>query len=166
MICFCSVTVAIFPGPRHTKWRESMLACHDGTTHQNYHKVMRNVIIQCWCVIFPGEPYGIKEKPMYGMRIGTYMVVPFLPWLILGVSYGAQGNMYIVHLCTRAFLRTGGATNELFPFGFVQLGTNAEQKTDNSPDSSWPLIRWHQTADHGIAPNMWVSEKILMATNV
>lgn len=103
---------------------------------------------------------------MCGMRIGTFMVVPFLPWLILGVSYGAQGNLYIVHFCTRAFLRTGGATNELFPFGFVQLGTNAEQKTDNSPDSSWPLIRWHQTADHGIAPNMWVSEKILMAKNV
>ena len=59
------------------------------------------------------------------------------------------------HLNYILISRTGGATSSQFPFGFVQLGTNAEQKTDNSPDSSWPLIRWHQTADHGVAPNMY-----------
>jgi len=59
--------------------------------------------------------------------------------------------------------RTGGATSNQFPFGFVQLGTNAEQKTDNSPDSSWPLIRWHQTADHGVAPNMRMNHTFMSA---
>merc|ERR1712203_1204631 len=54
-------------------------------------------------------------------------------------------------------------TSNNFPFGFVQLGTNAEQKTDNSPDSSWPLIRWHQTADHGVAPNMRMNHTFMSA---
>ncbi|BFZ00309.1 hypothetical protein BsWGS_03347 [Bradybaena similaris] len=41
-------------------------------------------------------------------------------------------------------------TDGSFPFGFVQLAPN-----DNRPDTSvgFPDIRWHQTADHGFAPN-------------
>ena len=112
--------------------------------------------------LWSGEPYGIREKPMYGMRIVTFTAVLFQPWLTLGASYGAQGTTYPDISTVSWITRTDGATSDQFPFGFVQLGTNAEQKTDNSPDSSWPLIRWHQTADHGVAPNMWVPQEVLV----
>jgi len=59
--------------------------------------------------------------------------------------------------------KTGGAASDQFPFGFVQLGTNAEQKTENNPDSSWPLIRWHQTADFGVAPNSRMNHTFMSA---
>ena len=36
-----------------------------------------------------------------------------------------------------------------FPFGFVQLSTWKA----SDPDPSFPVIRWHQTADHGYVPN-------------
>ncbi|KAM4651390.1 sialate O-acetylesterase isoform 2-T2 [Discoglossus pictus] len=44
---------------------------------------------------------------------------------------------------------TNGQTNRYFPFGFVQLSTN--QKTEQK--DNFPIIRWHQTADFGYAPN-------------
>ena len=40
------------------------------------------------------------------------------------------------------------ADPEYFPFGIVQLSTIAQ---DSNP--STPMIRWHQTADHGYVPN-------------
>ena len=114
--------------------------------------------------LLSGEPYGIREKQMYGMRIVTFTAVLSQPWLTPGASYGAQGITYSDILIVPWITRTNGATSNQFPFGFVQLGTNAEQKTDNSPDSSWPLIRWHQTADYGVAPNTWVlqSQEVLV----
>ena len=48
MLVFSIMNVAISPGSRHTEWGESVLACHDGTTHQFYHKVLRD--IHCWCI--------------------------------------------------------------------------------------------------------------------
>ncbi|XP_044137907.1 sialate O-acetylesterase [Bufo gargarizans] len=42
-----------------------------------------------------------------------------------------------------------GQTDPNFPFGFVQLST--WQKTP--PNDNFPVIRWHQTADYGYAPN-------------
>ena len=45
------------------------------------------------------------------------------------------------------FSRVGTLTN--FPVGFMQLSTwNAN---DNKP--GFPVVRWHQTADHGFVPN-------------
>merc|ERR1712121_123527 len=48
---------------------------------------------------------------------------------------------------------TKGETPPYFPFGFIQLGTNVEQVSDSDPDSSWSLLRWHQTGDTGSVPN-------------
>ena len=40
-------------------------------------------------------------------------------------------------------------TSSSFPFGFMQLGTMGA----NNPNPSFPVIRWHQTADYGFVPN-------------
>ena len=40
-------------------------------------------------------------------------------------------------------------TSENFPFGFVQLSTWKAEDLD----PSFPVIRWHQTADVGMVPN-------------
>ena len=40
-------------------------------------------------------------------------------------------------------------TSSSFPFGFMQLGP--VQAGNKSP--SFPVIRWHQTADYGFVPN-------------
>ncbi|XP_075046509.1 sialate O-acetylesterase [Mixophyes fleayi] len=42
-----------------------------------------------------------------------------------------------------------GQTDPNFPFGFVQLSTFQKGK----PTDNYPVIRWHQTADFGYAPN-------------
>ena len=87
------------------------------------------------------------------VNLVALFLIPFLP-LQLCIKTVRPKSLC---LCDPSFqiplLRTGGAARDQFPFGFVQLGTNAEQKTENNPDSSWPLIRWHQTADFGVAPN-------------
>ncbi|XP_062417050.1 sialate O-acetylesterase isoform X2 [Pungitius pungitius] len=44
---------------------------------------------------------------------------------------------------------SGGQTSPNFPFGFVQLSTYRK----GSKSDGFPNIRWHQTADHGFAPN-------------
>lgn len=40
-------------------------------------------------------------------------------------------------------------TSPTFPFGFMQLSTNQVGHTG----PGFPIIRWHQTADHGFVPN-------------
>merc|ERR1719210_1844021 len=40
-------------------------------------------------------------------------------------------------------------TSNMFPFGFMQLGTQNKAK----PDSLFPVMRWHQTAHYGYVPN-------------
>ncbi|KAJ1174756.1 hypothetical protein NDU88_000048 [Pleurodeles waltl] len=42
-----------------------------------------------------------------------------------------------------------GQTDRYFPFGFVQLSTNQKSESNDN----FPIIRWHQTADFGYAPN-------------
>ena len=43
-------------------------------------------------------------------------------------------------------------TSDSFPFGFMQLSTiDASNLTNANPNI--PVIRWHQTADHGFVPN-------------
>ena len=44
---------------------------------------------------------------------------------------------------------TQGYTDLTFPFGFVQLGPN----TDNKHSFRWPLVRWKQTGGFGFVPN-------------
>ncbi|KAM4704298.1 sialate O-acetylesterase [Rhinophrynus dorsalis] len=44
---------------------------------------------------------------------------------------------------------TDGQTDRYFPFGFVQLSTYQK----STQKDMFPVIRWHQTADYGYAPN-------------
>lgn len=46
-------------------------------------------------------------------------------------------------------LASHGQTDNLFPFGFVQLSTSSP----NEPNDGYVDIRWHQTADYGVVPN-------------
>ncbi|XP_045171966.1 sialate O-acetylesterase-like isoform X2 [Mercenaria mercenaria] len=43
-----------------------------------------------------------------------------------------------------------GQTDDMFPFGFVQL---APWRNDSTIEKGFPDIRWHQTADFGYVPN-------------
>ncbi|XP_070537286.1 sialate O-acetylesterase-like [Ptychodera flava] len=45
---------------------------------------------------------------------------------------------------------SGGLTQKLFPFGFVQLSSNTP---DPTVVGGFPVVRWHQTADYGYVPN-------------
>jgi sialate O-acetylesterase len=57
----------------------------------------------------------------------------------------------------RKIWNTFTPTSSSFPFGFMQLGTMGA----NNPNPSFPVIRWHQTADIGYVPNelMEVNDK-------
>lgn len=53
-----------------------------------------------------------------------------------------------------------GQTDPSFPFGFVQLSTyQKSQQKDN-----YPVIRWHQTADFGYAPNSKMPNTFMAVT--
>ena len=52
-------------------------------------------------------------------------------------------------------------TDEAAPFGFVQL---ASWRPDTI-EASFPVIRWHQTADHGFVPNEEM-ENVFMAVSL
>jgi len=141
--------------------------------------------VETWMPNEAIEECGLNKLPDYGQGIQNEesqcwhaMMAPLTKLTIRGaIWYQGETNVWNENrdLYGCAFptmidtwrkiwaTRTGGATSNNFPFGFVQLGTNAEQKTDNSPDSSWPLIRWHQTADHGVAPNMKMNHTFMSA---
>ena len=100
-------------------------------------------------------------------RLWHAMIAPLTRLTIRGaVWYQGESNVgYNTDLYTCTFSQmihtwrstwatnTQGETPADFPFGFVQLGANAEQVSDSNPDSKWSLIRWHQTADQGSVPN-------------
>ncbi|XP_038609330.1 sialate O-acetylesterase [Tachyglossus aculeatus] len=93
------------------------------------------------------------------------MIHPLLNMTLKGVIwYQGEANSVLntdLYNCTfpalirdwrRAFHRGSRAqTSPLFPFGFVQLSTMAEESRDVA--DGFPRIRWHQTADFGFAPN-------------
>ena len=54
-----------------------MLACHDGTTDQAYHQVIKIYLLMMHFHI--GGLSGIKERLMFGTRTETFMAVPSLP---------------------------------------------------------------------------------------
>ena len=53
---------------------------------------------------------------------------------------------------------TNGDTDEMFPFGFVQLAAFTQQREH----LAWPVLRWKQTANYGFTPNP-VMENVFMA---
>ncbi|NXQ96189.1 SIAE acetylesterase, partial [Sagittarius serpentarius] len=93
----------------------------------------------------------------------TAMTPPLLNMTLRGVAwYQGEANAFLHtdrYNCTfpaliadwrRAFhAGSGGQTEPLLPFGFVQLSTYRRQ----SPADGFARLRWHQTADLGVVPN-------------
>ncbi|XP_061073321.1 sialate O-acetylesterase-like [Conger conger] len=89
------------------------------------------------------------------------MIHPFLNMTIKGAIWyqGEDNAAYHLEKYSCSFpamiddwraafhLGSGGQTAPDFPFGFVQLST--WKKTEDG----FPVLRWHQTADNGFAPN-------------
>ncbi|XP_061074008.1 sialate O-acetylesterase-like isoform X1 [Conger conger] len=89
------------------------------------------------------------------------MIHPFLNMTIKGVIWyqGESNTWYHLEKYSCSFpamiddwraafhLGSGGQTAPDFPFGFVQLCTR------NKTEDGFPVLRWHQTADYGFAPN-------------
>ncbi|XP_069805094.1 sialate O-acetylesterase-like [Dendropsophus ebraccatus] len=96
-------------------------------------------------------------------KLWNSMIHPLLNMTIKGaIWYQGEHNIVLspnLYNCTfpaliqdwrRSFHEGSlGQTDLNFPFGFVQLSTFSK----NSPNANVPLIRWHQTADYGYAPN-------------
>ena len=59
----------------------------------------------------------------------------------------------------RWFETTEGGTDLSFPFGFVQLGPN----TDNKHSFRWPQVRWKQTGEYGFVPNQRLQNVFMAA---
>ncbi|XP_006811394.1 sialate O-acetylesterase-like [Saccoglossus kowalevskii] len=69
---------------------------------------------------------------------------------IIQDSYSCTFPAMIADWRNKFYIGTGGTTDKLFPFGFVQLGTDS---TDSTLVDGYPALRWHQTADYGYVPN-------------
>ncbi|XP_055957670.1 sialate O-acetylesterase [Patella vulgata] len=91
------------------------------------------------------------------------MVIPLLPQTIYGaIWYQGESNTHnsdqyaclfpsmIKDWRLKFHQASMGATNQNFPFGFVQLAGN---QNDSNRIAGFPAIRWSQTAKYGYAPN-------------
>ncbi|KAM8927623.1 sialate O-acetylesterase [Pelodytes ibericus] len=115
---------------------------------------------KCECVM--DRFYGFYAGPCDYSVLWNAMIHPLLNMTIKGaIWYQGEENTAMntdLYNCTfpamiedwrRSFHEgSNGQTDRLFPFGFVQLSTYQRGKQDN-----YPVIRWHQTADYGFAPN-------------
>ncbi|NWS82725.1 SIAE acetylesterase, partial [Toxostoma redivivum] len=110
------------------------------------------------------SPHQHLSGPETPSVLWNAMIHPLLNMTLRGVAwYQGEANIYLntdQYNCTfpaliadwrRAF-HTGsaGQTEPLLPFGFVQLSTYRHQ----SADDSFARLRWHQTADLGVVPNV------------
>ncbi|CAN2388130.1 short-chain carboxylesterase activity [Pristimantis euphronides] len=107
---------------------------------------------------------GISAGPCENSVLWNAMIHPLLNMTIKGaIWYQGEQNTAIdtdLYNCTfpaliqdwrRSFHEGSlGQTDPNFPFGFVQLSTYMKTKVDDN----YPVIRWHQTADYGYAPNL------------
>ncbi|XP_065890778.1 sialate O-acetylesterase-like [Dysidea avara] len=102
------------------------------------------------------------------------MIYPFLNMTIYGVIwYQGESNTLEpdTYNCTfpamiddwrdKWYEGSQKNTNELFPFGFVQLSTVGDS---NNAMNGFPDIRWHQTADYGYVPNARMKEVFMAVT--
>lgn len=101
--------------------------------------------------------------PDYYSVLWNAMIHPLLNMTMKGaIWYQGEANTNLnteLYNCTfpamiddwRAAFHEGseGQTDKDFPFGFVQLSTYQKSKSNDN----FPIIRWHQTADFGYAPN-------------
>ncbi|XP_065890232.1 sialate O-acetylesterase-like isoform X1 [Dysidea avara] len=106
--------------------------------------------------------------PIAPSSLWNSMIHPFLKMTIYGVVW-YQGESNAIkpdtYDCTfpamiddwRAKWYEGshGNTNQMFPFGFVQISTVG---SSNDSTNGFPDIRWHQTANFGYVPNARMKE--------
>ncbi|NWX46876.1 SIAE acetylesterase, partial [Steatornis caripensis] len=109
------------------------------------------------------SPHRHLSGPQTPSVLWNAMIHPLLNMTLRGVAwYQGEANAFLhtdQYNCTfpaliadwrQAFhAGSGGQTEPLLPFGFVQLSTYRRQ----SPDDSFARLRWHQTADAGVVPN-------------
>ena len=143
-------------------------------------------VVESWCSEEALASCGVPPSPDLGngnqnenSQLWHAMIAPLTRLAVKGaIWYQGESNVwYNTDLYSCAFSQmidswrekwSTNTDNEMprnFPFGLVQLGTNAEQVSDNSPNGNWPLIRWHQTGDEGSVPNAMLPNTF-MATAV
>ena len=120
------------------------------------------------------EDSGVNEENNHNLYLWNSMIHPLLRMSIKGAIWyqgeSNTGHNREIYDCTFVSLiknwrgkwhqSTGGDTEEMFPFGFVQL---APSRNTTSPN--WPVLRWKQTANYGFAPNP-VMENVFMAAAI
>uniref|UniRef100_A0A0B7A1T8 Sialate O-acetylesterase domain-containing protein n=1 Tax=Arion vulgaris TaxID=1028688 RepID=A0A0B7A1T8_9EUPU len=112
----------------------------------------------------PSERHNL-QGPDDNSQLWNAMIHPFLNMTIYGAIWyqgeadadGVKMNNYNCTFPTMIrdwrknfYLFSGGQTDPIFPFGFVQLAPNSPNQ---SITVGFPDVRWHQTADHGFVPN-------------
>lgn len=137
-----------------------------------------DVINACPNSTFEGKPpenYTKFHSPHENNVLWNAMIHPLLNFTIKGaIWYQGEANTrepaekyaclfpnMIKDWRAKWYEGTGGHTDPNFPFGFVQLCTS------NVPfnDTSFPALRWAQTADMGFVPNNRMSN-VFMAVAV
>lgn len=120
-------------------------------------------------LILPWE-YTILAGPNEKSVLWNAMIHPFLNMTIYGaIWYQGEANENSVNYnCTfpamisdwraKFHAGSGGQTDAMFPFGFVQLAPNRELDVL----SGLALVRWQQTANVGYVPNS-ILPKVFMA---
>lgn len=107
------------------------------------------------------EPWENWSSEDYSV-LWNAMVHPLINMTIFGtIWYQGESNAVQnrdLYNCTfprmvddwRKKFSTSSGTDQLFPFGFVQLGS---YRPEYPIEIGFPDIRWHQTADYGYVPN-------------
>ena len=117
---------------------------------------------------------GVNEENNHNVFLWNSMIHPLLRMTIKGAIWyqgeSNTGHNREIYDCTFVSLiknwrenwyeSTGGDTERIFPFGFVQL---APSRNTTSPN--WPVLRWKQTANYGFTPNP-VMENVFMAAAI
>ncbi|XP_076822107.1 sialate O-acetylesterase-like [Clavelina lepadiformis] len=103
-----------------------------------------------------------NKVPTSNSVLWNAMIHPLLNMTVKGaIWYQGEANTYYhkdVYSCSFPAMiedwrkswhqGTMGHSDPQFPFGFVQLAND-----EGPDDGSFPVIRWHQTADYGYVPN-------------
>ncbi|GAU95116.1 hypothetical protein RvY_06791 [Ramazzottius varieornatus] len=122
----------------------------------------------------PTTPLTDLEMPMYEPWLLKYpadpsvlwnaMIAPLTPLQIKGALWyqgeadamGARPDDYLCLFPAMIASWRKAFRSARLPFGFVQIGDKNEE------DTGTPVVRWHQTADVGFAPNK-VLQNVFMA---
>ena len=120
------------------------------------------------------EDEGLNQENNHNQYLWNSMIHPLLRFTIKGAIWyqgeSNTGHNREIYDCTFPSMiknwrqawheGTQGDTEQIFPFGFVQL---APSRNTTSPN--WPVLRWKQTANYGYTPNP-VLENVFMAVAI